>query len=313
MILISKIMYDVIIIGAGPAGMAAAIYGVRREMKTLMIGREVGGQVTLASDIENYPGFESIPSFEFVQKIKQQALNFGAELKEADVKKIEKTDQDTFVVYTDKEKFESRTVVIAMGLSPRRLAVPGEIELNGRGISYCANCDGPFFKKKTVAVIGGGNSALDAAEIMSKIAEKVYLVHRREEFRGFEVLIDEVKARPNIEIVYNAAIKSIEGEQKVEKIKINDSKTNQEREIKLDGVFIEIGRIANTDLVADLVDRDKSDQIIVNAKCETKTPGLYAAGDVTTTEFKQITVAMGQATTAVLAAYQYIQLKDEKK
>ncbi len=306
-------MYDVIIIGAGPAGMTAAIYGVRREMKTLIIGREVGGQVALASEIENYPGFESIKSFELIQKIKQQALNFGAELKEDEVKKIEKTDEGTFILYTGRDKFETKTVVVAMGLSPRRLAVPGEVELNGRGVSYCANCDGPFFKDKTVAVIGGGNSALDAAEVMSKIASQVYLVHRRDEFRAFEALVDEVKARPNIEILFDTEIKSIEGEQKVEKMKVINSKTNEEKEVTLDGVFIEIGRIASTDLVAEFVDRNDSDQIIVNSKAETKTPGLFAAGDVTNTEFKQITIAMGQATTAVLSAYQYIQLKENKK
>jgi len=306
-------MYDVIIIGSGPAGFTAGIYAVRREMKTLIIGRELGGQVALASEIENYPGFERIDSFELVEKFRKQAVNAGAELKQDEVKRIEKNDDGTFTLYTNREEYKAKTVIIAMGLSPRRLAVPGELELNGKGISYCANCDGPFFKGKVVAVAGGGNSALDAAEIMSKIASKVYLIHRRDEFRAFEALIEEVEERENIELLKSTEIKSIEGESKVEKIKVLDNKENKEREIELDGVFIEVGRIASTDLVAEFVERNEKDQILVDRVCATKTPGLFAAGDVTDVEFKQITIAMGQATTAALSAYQYLQLKKDKK
>lgn len=302
-------MYDVIIIGSGPAGMTAAIYAVRREMKTLVIGRELGGQVALASEIENYPGFEKISSFDLIDKIKNQTLACGAELKESEVKKVEKTADETFRVYTNHEMFEARAVIVAMGLSPRRLAVPGEVEFSGRGISYCANCDGPFFKNKVIAVIGGGNSALDAAEFMSKIASQVYLIHHSHAFKGFETLIDEVKARQNIEIFLNHSVKNIVGSSKVEAIHITNNEDKSEKEIKIDGVFIEVGRIASTDLVADLVDRNNRNQIIVNSLAETKTPGLFAAGDVTDSEFKQITIAMGQATTAALSAYQYLQLR----
>jgi len=304
-------MYDLIIIGAGPAGMTAGIYSVRREMKTLIIGRDIGGQLVWANEIENYPGFEKITSFELINKIKQQAVNFGVELKNDEVKKIEKTAEGNFILYTNRETFQAKTVIVAMGLSPRRLAVPGEQEFNGRGISYCANCDGPFYKNQTVAVIGGGNSALDAAEVLSKIAKQVYLIHRNDNLRAFEVLIDEVKARPNIEMLLNTEVKNISGDQKVAKLEIINNQTNQERVIDIDGVFIEVGRIANTDLVAGFVDRNDKNQIIINEKSETKTLGLFAAGDVTNSEFKQITIAMGQATTAALSAYQYLQLKSK--
>jgi len=301
-------MYDLIIIGAGPAGMTAAIYAVRREMKTLVIGREVGGQMIWASEIENYPGFEKIGSLELITRLKEQVEKAGAELKTDEVKKIERAEDGSFLLYTNRETFKAKTVLVAIGLSPRRLAVPGEMEFNGKGVSYCANCDGPFYRNKDVAVIGGGNSALDAAEVMSKIAKKVYLVHRGPSFRGFESLVEEVKARPNIELVLNAEMKDITGRQKVERMKVLLKETNEEREIALDGVFVEIGRIASTDLVADLVERDDKLQIIANAKGETKTPGLFAAGDVTDTEFKQITVASGQGTIAALSAYRYLQL-----
>lgn len=305
-------MYDLIIVGAGPAGMTAAIYAVRREMKTLIIGKEVGGQMIWASEIENYPGFEKITSLELINRIRQQTVNFGAELKEAEVQKIKKTAEGNFILYTNRESFETKAVIIAMGLSPRRLAVPGELEFSGRGVSYCANCDGPFYRNKVVAVVGGGNSALDAAEVLSKITKQVYLIHRSDSLRGFEALQDEVRSRPNVEIILNAELKNILGGQKVEKVQLLDKQSGAERELALEGVFIEIGRLASTDLVADLVDRNEKNQVIVTPKGETKTPGLYAAGDVTEGEFKQITIAMGQATTAVLSAYQYLQLKQGK-
>ncbi|HPY08671.1 MAG: thioredoxin-disulfide reductase [Patescibacteria group bacterium] len=303
-------MYDTIIIGSGPAGMTAAIYAVRREMKTLLIGKEIGGQMILANEIENYPGFQSIKSFELIQKIKEQAVNFGTELVNEEVIKIEKQN-NIFTVHTNKQAYQGKTVIITMGLSPRQLAVPGEKEFNGRGVSYCANCDGPFYKNKTVAVIGNGNSALDAAEVMSKIAQKVFLINRGQDFKAFDTLVNEVKKRENIEIVYDADTKEIVGEGKVEKLIYSHLLTNEEREIKTDGVFIEIGRIATTDLVADFVERDEQKQIIVNDVMETKTPGLFAAGDVTTVQYKQITIAMGQATIAALSAYQYIQMNAE--
>lgn len=301
-------MYDLIIIGSGPAGMTAGIYAARREMKTLIIGREVGGQLVWASEIENYPGFNKINAFELIDGIKQQTLGCGVELKDDEVKRIEKTARGTFLLYTGRESFEAKAVIVAIGLSPRRLAVPGEVEFNGRGVSYCANCDGPFFKNKTVAVIGGGNSALDAAEVMSKIGSQVYLIHYNDKLKAFEALLDEVKSKSNISILLNTTIKSIEGKDKVEKIKVLNSLTNTVTEILLDGVFIEVGRIASTDLIADLADRDQKNQILANSKGETKTPGLFAAGDVTDCEFKQLTIAMGQATTAALSAYQYLQL-----
>jgi len=305
-------MYDLIIIGAGPAGMTAGIYAARREMKTLIIGREVGGQMIWASEIENYPGFETITSFELITRIKQQTLKSGAELKEDEVKEIKVLPEGGFAVYTNRENFTAKAVLVAMGLSPRRLAVPGELEFSGRGVSYCANCDGPFYRNKTVAVIGGGNSALDAAEVLSKMTKKVYLLHRNDNLRGFEVLQEQIKARPNIEIILSADIKGIIGAEKLEKIAYTDKTSEEDKEVAVDGVFIEIGRLASTDLVAELADRNEKNQIIVSAKGETKTPGLYAAGDVTDCEFKQITVAMGQATTAALSAYQYLQTQAGK-
>lgn len=301
--------------------MTAGIYAARREMKALIIGKELGGQMVWASSIENYPGFKKIDNYDLIVKMQEQVKGLGVEIKTDEVKKIEKLVKGNFVLYTSKEKYQTKTVIVALGLSPRRLAIPGEEKLAGKGVSYCANCDGPFYKNKIVAVVGGGNAALDAAEIMSKIAKKVYLIHRRDEFRAFEALIQGVEERKNIELFLETEVKEIlgknvetPGQASVQKIKIVNNKTGEEKELAVDGVFIEVGRVAHTDLVADLAERDENGQIVVDEKQGTKTPGLFAAGDVTNkSEFKQITIAMGQATIAALAAYQYLQLKQNKK
>ncbi len=303
-------IYDTIIIGAGPAAFTAAIFTTRREMKTLIIGRELGGQIVWAGEIENYPGFKSILNFDFIEKFKDHALSCGADFKQEEVKVIEKTADGNFKLITNKEEFITKTIILTIGLSPRRLAVPGEMEFSGKGVSYCANCDGPLYKGKKVVVIGGGNSAFDAAEVLSKIASEVYLIHRSKEFKAFDGLVNEVRQRENVKIITEAKIKEIKGQLKVEKIVYLNS-NNQEEELVVDGVFIEVGRIAHTDLVSELVERDEKMQLVVNQKMETKTPGIFAAGDVTNaSEFKQISIASGQATIAALSAYKYLQSKD---
>ncbi len=307
-----KKLYDAIIIGAGPAGMTAGIYAARREMSALIIGKEPGGQMMFASEIENYPGFKSINNYELISKMQEHATALGMEMKNKKVEKIEKNENGNFKLITNNNVFYSKTVIIAIGLSPKRLEIPGEKKFAGKGVTYCANCDAPFYKNKDVVVVGGGNSALDAAEYLSKIANKVYLVHRREEFRAFESLIEGVKDKNNIQLVKNSEIKQIEGGETVKQVKVYNKQQDKESEIEAQGVFIEIGRIATTDLVEKFVERNEKSQIKINEKCETTTPGMYAAGDVTTTPFKQITVACGQGTIATLAAYQYVQEKEQK-
>lgn len=304
--------YDVIIIGAGPAGLTAGIYAARREMRALILSKDIGGQMMWAAEIENYPGFKSIKSTELIAKMSQQVKALGVEIKLAEVKRIEK-EGENFKVRTEEDDFLGKTVIAALGASPRRLAIPGEKKLSGKGVSYCANCDGPFFKGKTVAVVGGGNSALDAAEVLSKIASKVYLIHRRDKFKAFEALIKEVEDKDNIECLLDSEVKEIIGKNKVEKIKIVNNKKENAKELAVDGIFIEIGHVSKTDLVASLVERNEKNEIIVDEKGKTKTPGLYAAGDVTNIPFKQIVAAAGEGTIAALAAYQYIQLKEGRE
>lgn len=300
-------MYDTIIIGSGPAGFTAGIYAARREMKALIIGKEMGGQVMWASEIENYPGFEKIANYDLISKMQQQVSKLGVEIKNGEIKRIEQNNSKEFTIYTNKDEFKAKTVILCIGLLPRRLAIPGEQEFQGKGVSYCANCDAPFHKDKDVVVVGGGNSALDAAEVLSKIAKQVYLIHRRQEFRGFEALVEEVKARPNIELVLDGKVSEIGGSKNVEWVDVLNMKNGETRRIKSQGVFIEVGRIANTDLVKGMLKLDEAGQIVVDDYCATTCQGIFAAGDVTQVPFKQITIACGQATIAALAAYQYLQ------
>jgi thioredoxin-disulfide reductase len=305
-------MYDVIIIGGGAAAMSAAIYSTRRQMKTLILAKDIGGQLTWASVIENYPGYKSITAFELAQKFAEQAKDLGAEIKMAEVKEIKKLADDNFEVATTSEKFSSRTVIIATGAQHRKLGVPGENELSGRGVAYCANCDGPLFRNKTIAVVGGGNSALDAAELLSKIAAKVYLIHQFDNFQAFEALQNKVKQTENIEIILQSKVEEISGEKKVSAIKIRNLADNSFKEIPVNGIFIEVGFEVKNDLVKNLVKLNEKNEIIVTDKYETTLPGLFAAGDCTSVPFKQIVIAAGSGTIASLSAYQYIQLKENK-
>ena len=302
-------MNDLIIIGAGPASFTAGIYSTRREMNTLIISKDIGGQIIWAHEIENYPGFKNINNFELINLFKDHVISSGAKIIENEVSSIEKR-KEIFTINTiNNEKFQSKAVILALGLIPKKLNIKGENELSGKGISYCANCDGPFYRNKTVAVIGGGNSAFDAAEVMSKIAKNVFLLNRTNTYKAFDSLVNKVKNTKNIEIINNAESQEIIGTNKVEKLLYKDLENNKNRELYIDGIFVEIGRVANTKFISNLVDLDNYGQILVDKNQMTKTPGLFAAGDVVSGEYKQISVASGQGTIAALAAYQYLQNK----
>lgn len=303
-------MHDIIIIGAGPAGLSAALYTSRRMLKTLVIGKNVGGQAAIAKNVENYPGIDSITGMDLTIKMKEQAERFGSDFVSDEVIDVKKEDK-YFVVKSESGKFKGKSIILAFGLTPRDLGVPGERKLIGRGVSYCATCDAPFFKNKTVAIVGGGNSAIDGALVLSKIAKKVYLVHRREGFRAEAELACQIDKIKNIEPVLNSTVKEIYGKDVVEKIIVADVKDeNKTKEIKVDGIFIEVGLMPKTDWVKDLVKVDKRGQIITNKKCETSVDGILAAGDVTDVVFKQIVIAAGEGATAALMAHRYL-LKSE--
>jgi len=302
-------MYDIIIIGAGPTGLTAAIYAARRMMKTLVISKNIGGQMVWASEIANYPGVKTIGAIELVQNMSQQVKDFGVGIKIDEVKKIDKNTDGSFKIDGKKQSYLTKTIVLAMGLAPKQLGLARENQLVGKGISYCANCDGPLFKGKPVAVVGGGNAALDAAEVLSKIASQVYLIYHKPKFKGFESLVAWVEARKNIIIMLASDVVEIIGEQKLERLKIENKIDRTVKEIKVDGFFIEIGHTPKTEWLANLVERDEKDQIIVDLSAQTSQAGVFAAGDVTPGEFKQIIIGCSQGAVAALSAYKYLQEK----
>lgn len=298
--------YDVIIIGGGPSGLSAAIYSARRSLKTLVLAKDLGGQITRTNEIENYPGFDRITGSELATKFFNQAKKFGAEIKFEEAKKISKTN-DGFLLKTLRNEFKTATIILAFGKSPRELDVPGEDKLKGRGVSYCATCDAPFFKDKLVVVVGGGNSALDAALVSAAVAKNVYLIHRSE-FRGEAVLLEKVNQAKNIEQIVPGEIAEIKGEDKVEAVILKDG-----REIKTDGILIEIGYIIDRKLVEGVIEMDSAGQIIIDARQNTSIPGIFAAGDLTNTPYKQIIIAAGEGAKAALSCFDYIQQKAGKK
>jgi len=298
--------YDVIIIGGGPSGLTAAIYAARRGLKTLVLSKDLGGQITRTNEIENYPGFDHITGSELATNFLNQAKKFGAEIKFEEAKSITKTDNG-FILKSARNDFEVAAIILSFGKSPRELNIPGEDKLKGRGVSYCATCDAPFFKDKSVVVVGGGNSALDAALVTSAIAKNVYLIHRSE-FRGETVLIEKVNQTKNIEQIVPNEIIEIRGEDKVEAVVLKNG-----REIKTDGVLVEIGYIIDRKLAEGLVEMDPAGQIIIDAHQNTSVPGIFAAGDLTNTPYKQIVIAAGEGAKAALACFDFIQRKSGKR
>ncbi len=294
-------MHDVAIIGGGIAGLTSAIYTTRRELKTAVISLNPGGQMATTPDIENWPGEEMINGAMLSTKVQKQAQKFGAEIKMGMVSKVAKINNG-FEIEFGKEKIQAKSLILSYGKLPRKLNIPNEKELEGKGISYCINCDGQFFKGKDVAIIGGGNSALEAAITMSTIGDKIYLIHRKDEFRGEKILIEKVKSLKNIELILNDEITKIEGSEKLEKVITKNGK-----ELLVSGLFVEIGYVADSSIVSDLVDVDDSNLIKVNVNQETSQKGVFAAGDITDQPFQQLVIASGQGATAALSAFKYLQ------
>jgi len=296
--------YDVIIIGGGPAGLGAGLYSARRGLKTLILTETLGGQMALAHIIENYPGIEPISGIELAEKMRKQVEKFGCEFKLETVVGLELKDEIKKVKTKEKE-YSAKIVIIATGSHYRRLEVEGEEKYIGKGLSYCATCDMPLFRGKKVAIIGGSDSAVNAAIYASEIASETYLIHRRDKLRAEEVTQENLKKTP-VKIIWNSVVENLEGNKFVNKIIIKNMKTNETRELELDGVFIEIGEIPTTEIVkAAGVEVNEKNFVIVNDKFETNIPGVYAAGDVTGS-FAQIIVAAAEGAEAATNAYLYL-------
>jgi alkyl hydroperoxide reductase subunit F len=300
-------MYELIIIGGGPAGMTAAVYVARKKLNALLISYDIGGQVLWTAGVENYMGYQFIEGPELMQKFEEQVKQFPIDVKTGERVSSLTQINGGFEVRTDKGKsYQAKAAIIAAGKRPRQLNVPGEEKLKGRGVTYCAICDGPLFEGENVAVIGGGNSALEAAEDMVKIAKHVYLVSLTP-LTGDQVLIDKMKAASNLTMFLKHEVLEVKGESRVEGIKIRDLKSKQERELDVDGIFIEIGLIPNSEPFKKITSLNSSGEIEVNCANETGVPGLFAAGDVTNVPEKQIVVAAGEGAKAALKAHHYLQ------
>mgnify|MGYP001577007539 CR=1 FL=1 len=305
-------IYDLIILGGGPAGVAAGIYAARKKIKTLLITDTFGGQSVIASEIKNFVGFKSISGLEMAKKMEEH-LRAQEDIEIKDGKKIlgiEKQNGNFLVKTNNEEFFESKTLFIALGSRYRRLKVLGEEKFEGKGVFYCSTCDAPLMKNKIVAVVGAGNSGFNAAIDLLPYASKIYLLGRSDLLKGDPVVLEKIKASEKIEIITMANIKEIIGDKFVNAIKYEDKKTGEIKEIKLNGVFVEIGYEPNTYLVKNLVQTDEKEKIIVNCKTQkTSCEGIWAAGDITDVLYAQINIAIGDAIKATLNIYDYLKLK----
>ena len=299
-------MYDTIIIGAGPAGMTAALYAARSNLKVALIeGGLPGGQMNNTSDIENYPGYANISGPELAEKMFEPLENLGVEHLYGFVEKIE-DHGDIKKVITDDEEFETRTVIVATGSKHRLLEVPGEEELNSRGVSYCAVCDGAFFRDQDLLVVGGGDSAVEEAIFLTQFAKSVTIVHRRDELRAQKVLQDRAFANEKINFIWDSVVKEIKGENRVESVVIENVKTNQVTEHAFGGVFIYVGLDPVSDFTKDLQIQDESGWIVTDDHMKTSVAGVFAVGDVRQKDLRQVTTAVGDGAIAGQEAYKYI-------
>ena len=301
-------MYDIIIIGSGPAGLSAAIYAQRACLDTIVIEKNgiSGGQVLNTWEVDNYPGFPGVTGFELSRQFREHANKLGARVVQDEVVQVELSGNVKKVV-CEEETYEARCVILASGAHHRTLEVPGEEELRGAGVSYCATCDGAFFRGRTVAVVGGGDAALEDAIFLARMCEKVYIVHRRDKLRGAKRLQERLQALENIEFVWNSETAAIEGNGQVEVLRLRQTQTGEERRLDVDGVFIAVGIAPESELYAGQLELDEQGYIRADESGQTSVPGVFAAGDVRTKALRQILTAASDGANCVASAERYLQ------
>lgn len=300
-------MYDVIILGSGPAGLSAAVYAQRACLNTLVIEEKPlsGGQILDTYEVDNYPGLPGISGFELGQKFREHADRLGTEFVNEQVLEI-KDQGDKKLVVTGEKTYETRTLILATGARHRKLMVPGEDKLTGRGVSYCATCDGAFFRDKTVAVVGGGDVALEDALFLARGCKTVYLIHRREEFRGARILQERVKQTENIQLVLSSEVMEIRGEEQVSSLLLHNKKEEAEHELQVQGVFIAVGISPNTTALDHVIEQDEQGYIVAGEDTQTSIPGIFAAGDVRKKQLRQVITAAADGANAVTSVERYL-------
>lgn len=298
--------YDIIIIGGGPAGMNAAMYAARKELRAAVITTDFGGQILLTSEIENYLGFPSISGFELSDKMEAHVRQYPVDFETAQVERLERLEDGSFAAHLDDgQEYRGKACIVTAGKRSRTLDIPGEASFTGRGVSYCATCDGPFYRNKTVAVVGGGDSAVQAAIELAAICPKVYLVVRSR-IRAQEILIKRMKEHENIEVLLGYAPEAIEGAKKVESVLVKNRESGEERTLAVDGCFVEAGGIPNSGFLPAETALNRAGEIVTDKSGRTNVPGLFAAGDVTDNPYKQVIIAAGEGAAAALAAHEYL-------
>jgi thioredoxin reductase (NADPH) len=302
-------MEDLIIIGAGPAGLTAGLYASRARLKTVLLEKLApGGQILTTDFVENYPGFpEGLSGFELVDRMKRQAENFGLKIEGKEVIRLELTPEKK-VVFTNKEAMETKALILTTGASPRKLGIEGEGLLTGKGVSYCATCDGPFYRDQEVAVIGGGDTAVEEAIFLTKFASRVHLVHRRDELRATKLLQERIEAAEKVNLIWDSVPTQILGKAGVEGVELRNVKTNEVSTLPVEGVFVFIGYDPSNDLLADLpLDFDDFGFVKTDDNMETSIPGVFAAGDIRSKMLRQVSTAVGDGATAAFAAERFIE------
>jgi len=305
--------YDLAIVGAGPAGLTACLYAARSLLKVLLIEKgPIGGQVIYTDFIENYPGFpEGISGYDLIERFQAQLKNYQYDFWQDEVIDLEERGEYKVLRLASGKEVEAKAVILALGAKPKRLGVKGELELTGKGVSYCAICDGPFFRNEVVAVVGGGNTALQEALHLTKYASKVYLIHRRKAFRATPILQERVKASPKIEILVPAVVEEIRGEDKVEEVIYRNLETNEIKTLKVSGIFIFIGLSPQTEWLKGKLELDEGGFIIVDREMKTSLPGVFACGDCVSKKFRQIINACGEGAVAALNAEEYLKVQGD--
>ncbi len=308
-----KSTYDVIIVGAGAAGLTAAIYTRRKLLSTLIISVDIGGQNLLTEDEENYPGYTGLSGSKLMQTMDEQATRFGAELVMGRAERLDKLGEDHYkVTLSNGESYDGRTVILAIGKIPKKMGLPGEDKFVGRGIHTCETCDAPMMRGKVVAVVGGGNPAAEAAELLTKFSSKIYLIHNEDRLSADDEIVNKLKRAKNVEMIFGSTPAEIKGKEKVNGLVVENITTKSKRELDLDSIFIEIGYEKNTGWVKHLVKLNGSGEIITNDYAETSHPGIFAAGEVTSKPYKQTATATGEGACADLSAYNYLMRKEGK-
>jgi thioredoxin reductase (NADPH) len=303
-----ELVYDVAIIGAGPAGLSAGIYAARARLSTVIIEKMYpGGQAAITDRIENYPGFaEGVGGSELTDSMKAQAEKFGAQFLNGDVKKVEKTGSN-FVAHLSGETVEAKSVILAMGAQPRKLEARGEKEYTGRGVSYCATCDGAFYMEKPIMVVGGGDTAIEEALYLTRFASSVQVVHRRDQLRATKILQERAFKNDKIKFIWDSVVQEIKGQDTVEEVVLKNVKTGEESSVFVNGVFVAIGWLPNTSIVKDLVKLDRNGYVVTDENMGTGIPGLFAAGDIRQKSLRQVVTAVADGAIAAVQAEKYLE------